>query len=296
MKSYISKTAELFAELLEKGSISASSISRGSHETKAQFKRLSAAGIINKQRSGGGNRYQLLHPNSFQAFADSQFPSGLVKPSENYSNRTFGVLTRADSKTTAKLGFDLVTLRGNSELCVNHTKYQLNNSDDVFLSLKISDASLITIAKAKCRIVTIENPTVFAELNKITDLKWDIAVYTAGKMSSLLINQLQQWYEAGHQLVHFGDYDYVGLLEYARILDLCPEAELHVPNYLDKKFIARFGNSELHEKQITQHETLLTKLEILPESDQKQSLIEIYKLLQSTAKGLEQEAFLKAKI
>ena len=296
MGQYISKTAELFAVLLEKGSISASSISLGSNETKAQFEKLSTAGIIKKKRSGRGNRYHVLHRNTLQAFADSQYPSGLVKPSENYSNRTFGVQTRADSKSTGTLGFDLVMVRGKAELTVNHKKHQLNNSDDVFLSLKISKGSSITISETKCKIVTVENPTVFAELNKIADLEWDIAVYTAGKMSSLLINQLQQWYVAGHQLAHFGDYDYVGLLEYTRILELCPKAELHVPKHLDKNFIARFGNSLLHEKQIIQHETLLTKIEILPESDQKQSLTEIYKLLQSSAKGLEQEAFLIAKI
>ena len=71
MERYISKTAALFAELLEKGSLPASSIDRGSSEIKVQFARLSTVGIISKQRSGGGNRYQLLHPLNLQAFIDS---------------------------------------------------------------------------------------------------------------------------------------------------------------------------------------------------------------------------------
>lgn len=292
MESYISKTAELLANLLEQGSISASSVDRGSLETKSQFAKLSAVGIISKQRSGAGNHYQLLHPLKFETFIDSVFPSGLLKPSEYTSNRTFGVLTRADSKTTAKLEFDLIMLRGHAELIINRERHQLSNSNDAFLSLKISDSNLITIANTKCRIVTIENPTVFTELNKVADLEWDIAVYTAGKMSSLLLNQLQKWHEADHQLLHFGDYDYVGLLEYARILECCPQAVLHKPDLLTKEFINRFGNAQLHEKQITQHETLLKKLETLPKSDNQQSLLKIYQLLQSTAKGLEQEAFL----
>ena len=295
MEDYISKTAELFAELLEKGRISASSVDRGSLDIKAQFERLNAAGIIRKQRSGAGNHYKLLHTATFQTFVDSEFPSGLVKPSEITSNRAFGVLTRADSKTVSKLEFDLITIRGNVNLIINEESHRLINSDDVFLSLKISAQSLIKVEQAKCRIVTIENPTVFTELNKIDELDWDIAVYTAGKISQLLLNQLQEWCEEGHQLVHFGDYDYVGLLEYARILERSPQAMLHIPDRLDSEYINRYGNAQLHTKQIAQHKTLLAKLQTLEESDQKNSLMKIYKLLQSTAKGLEQEAFLNFK-
>ena len=292
MKHYISKTAELFAELLESGSLSASSVDRGSSETKAQFAKLSAAGIISKRRSGGGNRYEVLHPLNLQTFISSEFPSGLLAPSEFVSNRTLGVLTKADSKTSKSLDFDLVMLRGNAKLCINQAIHYLKDSHEIFPCIKITDNSLITIDKTSCKIITIENPTVFAELNKISDLEWDVAVYTAGKMSSILLNQLQQWCESGHQLTHFGDYDYVGLLEYVRILARIPSANLHQPSRLDKAFIQQYGNVTLLQKQISQHKTLLLKLQALPESAQKQSLLRVYQLIQSTGKGLEQEAFL----
>ena len=294
MTNYISKTAQLFAVLLEKGSVSASSVDRGSPEIKQQFARLDNAGIVKKQRSGGGNCYRLLHPDKLQSFIDADFPSGLIRPEDSDSaNRTFGVLTRGNSKTVSTLGFDIMMIRGNAELMVNQQRHLLDNSDSAFLSLKISKEQKITLLTANSRIVTIENPTVFTELNKIADLQWDIAIYTAGKMSTLLLDQLQLWQEAGHTLIHFGDYDYVGLLEYARILQRCPLADIYFPTRLTHQFIEKYGTPELHQKQIAQHESLLKKLETLPASAQKKNLIGIHKLLQSTSQGLEQEAFLK---
>ncbi|MGB1309808.1 MAG: hypothetical protein ACPG47_01290, partial [Leucothrix sp.] len=89
-----------------------------------------------------------------------------------------------------------------------------------------------------------------------------------------------------------GDYDYAGLLEYARILTRCPDAHLFYPSQLTQAFINRYGLIELHQKQIAQHQSLLKKLETLPDSMQKERLMSVHHLLQITAKGLEQEAFL----
>jgi len=94
MSHYISKTAKLFADLLEKGSISASSVDRGSPDTKLQFARLDNAGIVKKQRSGGGNCYRLLHPDKLQSFIGANFPSGLIRP----ENRHFSVLKYRKNK------------------------------------------------------------------------------------------------------------------------------------------------------------------------------------------------------
>lgn len=293
MTQYISKAASLFADLAEKGSIAASTIDKGSKETRAHFTRPIETKMIKKQRSHSGNRYVLMQKESLLQFIDSEFPNGLLKPiNSDAANRTYGVITRGDSKTITKLGFDLVMMRGNAEVVTNDERHQLNNSDAAFLSLKISATQTIDIASPSCTIVTIENPTVFTELNKILDLKWDIAIYTAGKISTLLLKQLEQWQAAEHALIHFGDYDYVGLLEYSRILESCPQAELHWPVLLDSTFMYKYGKAQLHEKQTAQHRSLLEKIKILPESEQKQRLVAIYQLLQGTAKGLEQEAFL----
>ena len=293
MTQYISKTARLFAELLANESIAASSIDKGSPETKALFVTPISTQMLQKQRSGNGNRYRLLHKESLSKFIDSAFPSGLLKPTDSdVSDRTYGVITRGDSKTVAKLGFDLIMVRGNAELSINHERYKLNNSNAAFLSLKISATQTISIENPNARIVTVENPTVFAELNKISKLNWDIAIYTAGKISNLLLAQLAHWHTAEHALIHFGDYDYVGLLEYARILRRCPKATLHWPTRLDSKFVKRYGKAELHEQQIAQHLSLLAALGTLPESLQKQQLLAVHELLQTTAKGLEQESFL----
>lgn len=293
MTLYISKAANLFADLLETGSIPASAIDKGSKETKRQFATLISTEIIKKQRSASGNCYQLFQLEKLRIHLEKTFPNGLLKPiGKDTSNRSYGVFTNGDSKSITKLDFDLIMLRGSAEVSIDDEHYELNNSDAAFLSLKISATQTIDITNPNLTVVTIENPTVFAELNKISGLEWDIAIYTAGKISNFLLTQLKQWHTAGHQLIHFGDYDFVGLLEYARILYLCPQVELHWPQHLNADFINRYGKSQLHEDQISQHQTLLNKLELLPTSPQKQTLVKMHQLLQKTAKGLEQEAFL----
>ncbi len=292
MKNSVERLKALLLELSNNGHVSVSK-TKGEN-TSSCFNRLEQSGIVRKHRQGSGNRFSLILPKQLSEYISNEFPQGLhTKIDESLSHRVAGVSAHSDSKAIKKLGFDILTLRGSSEVSVSNQIFPLGEyNEQAYLSLKISDKQKITLQKRLTTIITIENPTVFVEFEKVTEIHWDIAIYTGGKMSTLLLEQLEKWHTEGHQLVHFGDMDYVGLLEYARILEKCPEADIFIPRTLDKNLIKRFGKSELLSKQTDIHLTLINKFDTLPSSNQKTKLLELYHLIQSCSKGLEQEVFL----
>lgn len=289
LENPIDTNARLLYQLLSGLSVSASKIN--SRATKELFEHLQQTGIIKKQRKGAGNQFQVMQPAALQNFVEQKYPSGLcAEPMPDVPSRTQGVLQSRDSKAQKKLDFSLLTVRGVTTLKHAGKTHSLNTLTDTDTSLcfKISPLLLCELPAPPCTIVTVENPTAFVELEKMPALSWQLAVYTAGKMSNILLQQLQCWHQQKHQLVHFGDYDYVGLLEFARILACCSTARLYYPDSLSEQ-LQQYGNARLLQDQVEQHKALLKKIKQLPDSQGKRELSEVHRLLQTSAKGLEQE-------
>jgi len=285
---FIDTNARLLNQLLTKQTVSASSVK--SQMAQSLFEHLQHINIIIKQRKGGGNQYHLINIDALQAFIAKKYPAGLNKVEADIPARISGVFQSQDSKTQKMLDFTLLTIRGTALL--NHANKihdlkALTNAD-TSLNLKISLSQWCELADSRYTIVTVENPTAFIELEKILSRPWQLAVYTAGKMSNILLAQLQRWHQCNHRIIHFGDYDYVGLLEFSRILSCCSTARLYYPDTLLEQ-IQQYGNAKLLENQIAQHKTLLKQIEQLLDSNGKKELLEVYELLKMTAKGLEQE-------
>ena len=292
MPEFIDTNARLLNLLLEQGFLSVSSIQ--SKASKEVFSALEQTGVIQKKRKGAGNQYQLFSESSLVEFIKSKYPSGLYRlERENIPRRVKGILERKNSKSLSKLDYALISLRGNTPIKQNNKVYRLEEltTQDVFLSLKLTNKISPEILHENRTIITVENPTVFIELERMVQLPWNIAIYTGGKISNILLEQLSLWEQKGHNVVHFGDYDYVGLHEFARILQFCPKAKLYSPAKLTTELFQQYGNTLLLEKQVNAHKTLIKVLSKLPESLGRTQLITTYNLLQENAKGLEQESF-----
>lgn len=262
---------------------------------KILFERLQQSGLIKKQRKGAGNQYVVERLNELQVFANNEYPNGLlIKSMPDIPSRTKGVLLAKNSKHQKSLDFSLVTLRGNIPLMHSGKTYNLQSitSTNSGLCLKLSPESWCKLPTSPCTVITVENPTAFLALEKIISAPWQLAIYTAGKMPKILLQQLQLWYQQGHQLIHFGDYDYVGLLEFARILNSCPMANLYYPDSIDE-LLQQYGHKHLLEKQTEQHSILANHIKQLAESSGKNQLLRIYTSIQSSAKGLEQEVLIR---
>jgi len=264
-----------------------------SRKARLLFERLQQSGIINKQRKGAGSQFKLVNATALETFIKQEYPAGLSPETAlNSPVRVQGVQQFQNSKKQKNLDFALLTVRGGATLTHAGKKVNLNQLTDTetSLCLKISTSKLAELSPLPCTIITVENPTAFFELERMLSRNsWQLAIYTAGKMSNILLEQLKHWYQQSHKIIHFGDYDYVGLLEFARILDCCQTASLYQPDALAEK-LQRYGNTKLLEDQTEQHKTLLKKISQLPESKAKRELTIVHQLLQNSAKGMEQEA------
>ena len=290
---FIDTNACLLYQLQTEGFVPASRVK--SVAVMEIFGQLQQAGIVCKRRKGSGSQFQLEHPEFLQAFIVQTYPEGLFRQEEeNRPSRVVGVMQSQDSKTFKQLDFSFLHVRGSAVVQFAGSTYDLTmlTACDASLCLKISSAQHCELTSPMNTVVTVENPTAFVVLEQMLDQPWHLAIYTAGKMSDILIQQLKIWSQQGHQLVHFGDYDYVGLLDFSRILRFNPEADLYCPKAFTQ-LLQQYGDSQLLEKQVKQHEILLKTMEQLPDSLGKRQLIKIYQLLQQYAKGLEQEGLYK---
>ncbi|MEZ5538304.1 MAG: DUF2220 family protein [Thiolinea sp.] len=287
--NFVNANARLLYQLQMEGFVPASNTK--SVAATSLFGHLQQAGIVRKRRKGGGNQFQLDHPEFLQAFILQTYPEGLFRTTEDERlSRVQGVMRTQDSKNRRQLDFSLLHVRGTAVLQYVKRNYDLAalTDSDTSICLKISADQQCSLIDSGCTILTVENPTAFVVLEQIVKQTWQLAVYTSGKMSEILLQQLKSWSQQGHRLVHFGDYDYVGLLEFARILRLDSAASIYYPETLEQ-LLQRYGNSQLLQKQTSQHLTLLETMRQLPDGLGKQQLFFVYQLLQRTAKGLEQE-------
>ena len=291
MMSFVDNNAKLLSNLLNAGSISVSSAS--SKVAKQLFHQLVQIGLVQKRRKGAGNQFQLLDSDGLKAYIDSCYPSGLLLvKTTDAPRRVQGIISGKNSKKLNKLDFDIITLRGNQTIVYGDKKYHLEavTDNNIYVSVKVARGSHIRLLQVSKTIITVENPTAFCALDSMLDISWDVAIYTKGKMSNILLKQLQAWSLQGQNIIHFGDYDYVGLLEFLRVLKCSPNARFYLPNSLTSSFFKRFGNSQLLEKQTTQHKELKQIVSKLPDSSGKNDFRKAYDLIQNSAVGLEQES------
>jgi hypothetical protein len=289
MNTPIDKVAESLKILVDRGCISSSKIK--SKKLKEVFNHLLLSEIVKVQRKGAGNEYSVINLHALENHIERAYPNGLFKNSLQQNRRIQGIAEKADSKGLCGLDFELLTLCGNTVLEMNNASFDLNLFQlPAYLSLQITEADKLSL-KDKCTVWTIENPTAFINAPQIQRTGTSLDVYTAGKMSNLLIDKLTKLASDGHELIHFGDSDYVGLLEFCRILEVNDKAQLHIPAELDKEFLEKYGNVLLLQKQVDQHTQLLSKMKNIPDSKGKKQLQKVYDLIQAASKGLEQEAF-----
>lgn len=291
--NFIDTNARLLHQLLVDHCVPVSSAK--SAAASVLFGQLQQAGIVFKRRKGAGSQFLLENSASLSAFIEQTYPEGLfVQEDDDRLSRIQGVMQSQDSKTRKQLDFAFLNTRGTVTVKLAGQTHDLAvlTSTNTSLCLKISALQQCELLAPGSIVVTVENPTAFVELEQMLEQPWDLAVYTAGKMSGILLQQLQYWHQQNHKLVHFGDYDYVGLLEFARILRFNPEASLYYPDVFTE-LLQQYGDVHLLEKQVEQHQALLNVMAQLPDSSGKIQLVKIYQLLQRSAKGLEQEGLYK---
>lgn len=238
MKTSLDSFAGLLADLAANGSIPASKVSA---KVRERLTPLFEGAVVVEVRAGSGKRIELRDPDTLTKFVDRHYPSGLYADSEDLVEdpRSLALARYRNTKALGGLNFEIVEYRltGNQSIRIGlhdqHVQYNPDGLGAFALRDRESVESLISFSGT---VATVENPSVFLWFD------WaaagiDLAVLTYGRMSRRMISWLASESMFLSQVVHFGDYDPVGLNEFTRLDQaLGDRVSLFIPSEIEVLF------------------------------------------------------------
>jgi hypothetical protein len=265
--------------LLSDGSLPASQIPGA---LRSETDRLVENGVLQWERAGAGRRLTVLQPDLLARIRDRQFPDDADRAA---SPRATAVATMRNSKQGTAIGLEPVFLRALSgpSLTRNGTALDLCAT-----TARAGVASVLLQPDDQWhyggRMITVENLECFLHAERL-GVPFDLAVYTAGRMSAQLLRWISTLVASGATLTHCGDYDPTGLDEFRRLLEATNEhAQLYLPTKLPQLF-ERYSQPALLAGRSAQ---LLQRLR----SVQHPAIQTVIELIHHHNAGLEQEALL----
>ncbi|MCK5132877.1 MAG: hypothetical protein KAR40_12070 [Candidatus Sabulitectum sp.] len=273
--------AGLLKTLIEQGSIPSSSLRGKNRDT---LKPLFTSGILDEISRGSGSVVIVASREHFDKYIKQEYPSGLDFETNDCLPRASGVQSARNSKKTSQRDCEPVLLRGFNEAVLQSPTGILPVAD---LTKSHGIASFLNDGQKgfsySGKIATVENLEFFTHFERIKSDEM-LVIYTGGRISRLLLSWLSSQEMSDCSIVHYGDYDPVGLDEYLRIKEQCPgRTSLFIPENLEVLF-KKYGNTELIRKSTS----VLGRLRVSNDHDVRLviSLVHKYNC------GLEQEILL----
>ncbi len=269
------------ATLSDRSSLPSSSIS------KADRKRLQSlfdAGVIDEVRSGAGRRLIVTNQPALQAFIQSLYPSGLEGFKGDLPSRSKAVAERRDSKKAIGKRPAILLVRGFNG-CTFHKDESRLPVAEWTENAGVASICLDLMEGWRCHgtFGLVENLETFCHIERIAPFV-DLAIYTEGRIGANVLDWLNSPGMIESRVVHFPDYDPVGMDEYLRIKRTCPKrSELYRPDNLEQLFI-RYGKAQLLEDSAA----VLARLRKSKDCDVRG----VVELMDRFGVGLEQEALL----
>ena len=244
-----------------------------------------ATRVLVEQRAGAGRSVTVVNSGAFTQFIESRFP--MTSVAEGTLNRAAGVAQFRDSKALASDMPILVSVRAWSNDVLVHDGKQFDaitpTAQQGVCSFLVENHSNAYTLTGRCALV--ENFANFISFERMdSETSIPLVIYAGGRFSTNLLDWLAKQDAPGFHLVHFPDYDPVGLSDFTRLRKrLGSRVSLHLPDNLETMF-SRFANRKL----VTDSQSLLPSLRTcdLPE------VRKVLSLIQHHNAGLEQEALL----
>ncbi len=259
MTSYVDALAGLLDTLLTKGSIPKSSLSE---KQRTALEPLFTGQILKTEPRGRGQSVTVQSSEGLEKFVEQRYPSGLKGEGSNTNlSRKSAIETRRDSKLSGIALDKLHVFRVFVRERLVHT------AGDVEPLRSTRRAGLYSIRGEQLHqwelngtLGTVENWELFNHMETLDTFE-DVEVpptflYTGGNLS----NDVFEWLGNRKNLegvVHFGDYDPVGLREYNRLkVKLNTPVRFHRPpnlpqlfeTYSKKSLLAREGSRKIFER------------------------------------------------
>lgn len=288
MQTPLDAFAGLLADLVTEGAVPASRVTSKSRE---RLTPLFSADVLVEVRAGAGRRVEVRDADTLSRFAKKHYPAGLFGgpgADAGLDKRTLALARYRDTKALGGLDFELVEYRltGSSPLVLGGVVTGRPESPGglgafVLYERRGADRD-VQFAGV---VATVENPTVFIRYD------WaaagvDMAIATYGRMSRRLIDWLASESMQDAQVIHYGDYDPVGLNEYCRLDSaLGRRATLFIPDQIERLF-----------PMYSDRELLSRSASMLPSLQQSQHLgvQRVLRLMAECGGALEHEALLIA--
>jgi hypothetical protein len=277
----VDSLAKQLATLLDRSSLPSSSLSRADRK---RLQSLFDAGIIDEVRSGAGRRLIVTNPKALQAFILSLYPSGLGGFKGDLPSRSKAVAECRDSKKAIGKRPAILLVRGFNDCAFYKDESKMSVAE---WTKNAGVASICLDLMEGWRfhgtLGLVENLEIFCHIEIIAPFV-DLAIYTEGRIGANVLDWINSPGMIEARVVHFPDYDPVGMDEYLRIKRACPErTKLFLPADLEKLF-SRYGKSQLLHDSCA----ILARLRKRTESE----VLYVVALMDRFGVGLEQEALL----
>lgn len=236
---YVSPLARALSLLKEDGKLSLSKVPKS---VLVDFNQLVGANVLGLSYKKGRRNYFIAQPNGLASYIEKRFPGGLLTNlDESISLRVKGILETRNSKSNQGLGFGFclikaaagITLTRIKDNAESHIHFDNTIPEVGSIACHLENGTTWQLSSQAKTVVTIENADTF--VRPLSELPGDVVVFADGKMSKYQIDFVGQL-SANAKLLHFGDYDPVGLSEYLRLKDRVPSAELYIPDNIKNLF------------------------------------------------------------
>jgi hypothetical protein len=271
------------AALLESGALQSSTCGAS---TLRALRPLLDAGVIAEERMGAGRRLAVRDSGALAEFIQRLFPN--IQPAPGTLRRVAALGRFRDSKALAGDTPDIVLLRAWSDSVL----WQGGKAVPAATATRqhglfsfVLEAQARYELRAACALV--ENPAVLLGFESLrATAPVEAALYGGGRVSRRVLDWLCRQATGDFRLIHFPDYDPVGLSEFVRLQKRLGErVKLHIPSELGSLF-ERFGNRKLLDRLSNQ--ALLPKLRSSPSP----AVGAVLELIEKHNAGLEQECLL----
>ena len=271
--------AHLLQRLAQEGRVPRSQISAKSLNL---LRSLFDSGTLRQAGSGRGLVVEVADYETLQAYYNTRYPSGDKTIGGPPRARAVGMLRNA--KRCERTSMEPVLIRAISPVMCTRD----GRAFDLRASTIQTGAACLVLEPGRfwafaADVAVVENLEFFLHFEN-TGASADVALYSSGRLSKLVLNWLASPELSHCRFIHCGDYDPVGLDEFMRIkTEVGERARLHIPRNL-RHLAATYGRGEL----LRDSAAILQRLRTLSDPD----VCSVIKILDETGCGLEQEALL----
>lgn len=268
-----------------------SSIPQGCKQLVASLQTCGAV-VFNSSSSGRGIVLNVVNLEAFDRFIGSRLPHGLNVDAASIPDRATAVRLLADAKAVRQALAEGVLVRSTKSAI-------MISAVDGTTTVNVSDQ---TAQAGACALqLSAEKQWTFVGTVAVvenTDAFWrhdvvlpdvDVAIHGHGNTSARLLKWLGSPAMAQCRVIHWGDYDPVGVYQYLRLMKECPGRVSAFAPEMIEILLPRYGKAKLISAQV---EYLLRIRKQIADSYVQRMV----GLFDKYRRGLEQEVLLKSEV